>query len=62
MLDNYLRDVLSSDYKPYRDDYRWEPVCNRQGKFDAKQCMGPRDKRRNNTHMHVRTNPPIHTT
>lgn len=46
MLDNYLEDIMSSDYKPWRDDYRWEPVCAQDGKFDVKQCIGPRDKPR----------------
>lgn len=46
MLDNYLNDVVSSNYKSYRDDYRWQPVCTKEGNYDAKQCIGPRDKPR----------------
>ena len=46
MLHYYRQDILSSNYKAYRDDYRWEPVCTRDGKFDPKQCIGPRDKPR----------------
>ncbi|KAK4316469.1 hypothetical protein Pmani_012371 [Petrolisthes manimaculis] len=41
-------DLALSDesYLPYRDDYRWRPVCDQDGQYAEKQCKGVAEEKR----------------